>query len=89
VTDLARPFDISLNAVSKHIRVLERAQLVRCRQVGREHLMAFDPAPLNDAARWMQAQSMFWRERLQALDALLQDEDRSATRRRAKKGPKR
>ena len=43
VTDLARPFAISLNSVSKHIRVLERARLVRRRRAGREHLMSFNP----------------------------------------------
>src|ERR671911_1962612 len=43
VTELARPFAISLNSVSKHIRVLERAKLVRRRRAGREHLMSFNP----------------------------------------------
>ena len=49
VTDLAQPFEISLNAVSKHIRMLERAQLVRRRRVWREHWVSFNSAPLEDA----------------------------------------
>jgi DNA-binding transcriptional ArsR family regulator len=78
VTELARPFDMSLNAVSKHIRVLERANLVRRRREGREHLLSFTPKPLDEAARWMEAQRMHWTSRLQALDDLLQEEDRAA-----------
>jgi DNA-binding transcriptional ArsR family regulator len=50
VTELARPFAMSLNSVSKHIRVLQRARLVRRRRAGREHLMSFDPQPLDEAA---------------------------------------
>ena|SRR6476661_10385116 len=76
VTDLARPFAMSLNAVSKHIRVLERAQLVRRRRVGREHLLSFDPAPLDAAAAWIEAQRAFWTPRLAALDDLLQTDTR-------------
>jgi DNA-binding transcriptional ArsR family regulator len=45
VTDLARPFPISLNSISKHIRVLEAAKLVRRRRVGREHLLSLNPVP--------------------------------------------
>ena len=50
VTELARPFAISLNSVSKHIRMLERARLVHRRRAGREHLLTFNPAPLDEAA---------------------------------------
>lgn len=78
VTDLARPFAISLNSVSKHIRVLERARLVRRRRAGREHLLALNPEPLTEAAAWMEAQRASWTARLDALDALLQAEDRAA-----------
>jgi DNA-binding transcriptional ArsR family regulator len=45
VTDLAGPFDVSLNAVSKHVKVLERAGLVRRTRVGREHRIALNPEP--------------------------------------------
>lgn len=76
VTDLARPFPISLNSVSKHIRILERADLVRRRRIGREHILSIHPQPLIDAARWMETQRVFWTERLDALEALLQAEDK-------------
>jgi len=56
VTDLAAPFDISLNSVSKHIRVLERAGLVRRRVAGRDHFLSFDPRPLNEVAAWIEHQ---------------------------------
>jgi DNA-binding transcriptional ArsR family regulator len=75
VTDLAEPFEMSLNAVSKHIRLLERARLVRRRKVGREHLLSLNPEPLEAAATWMAEQRAFWTARLAALDALLRAED--------------
>ncbi len=55
VTELAAPFHMSLNSVSKHIRVLERAELVRRRVSGREHFLTFNPAPMESAAEWMGA----------------------------------
>lgn len=79
VTEIARPFAMSLNAVSKHIRMLERARLVRRRRVGREHLLSFDPRPLGEAAAWIEAQRAFWTASLDALDAMLQEEDRAAS----------
>src|SRR5215216_6763902 len=78
VTDLAHPFAMSLNAVSKHIRMLERARLVRRRRQGREHLLSFTPQPLDEAAAWIEAQRAAWTTRLNALDAMLQAEDRAA-----------
>ncbi|HVC34562.1 MAG TPA: metalloregulator ArsR/SmtB family transcription factor [Chloroflexota bacterium] len=84
VTDLARPFSMSLNSVSKHIRVLERANLVRRRRAGREHVLAFNPQPLDEATIWIETQRALWNARLDVLDAMLQAEDRAAeaTRRR-------
>ena len=79
VTELAAPFDISLNSVSKHIRVLERAHLVRRRRQGREHILTLDPAPLDEAAGWIDRQRGFWTERLDALEAALRAEDGQAT----------
>jgi DNA-binding transcriptional ArsR family regulator len=78
VTDVAAPFPISLNSVSKHIRILERAELVRRRVAGREHYLALNRAPLDAAAAWVEETRAFWRSRLDALEALLaaEDEDR-------------
>ena len=75
VTELAQPFDISLNSVSKHIRILERAELVRRRVAGREHFLAFNPKPLESAAEWIERQRDFWTGRLDALEAALRAED--------------
>ena len=76
VTDLAHPFDISLNSVSKHIRILERAHLVRRRVAGREHLLSLNPEPLDEAAVWIETQRALWTSRLKALDDMLQSEER-------------
>ncbi|MCE3288140.1 MAG: HTH-type transcriptional regulator [Caulobacter sp.] len=76
VTDLARPFDLSLNAVSKHIRMLERGGLVKRRRAGREHILTLDPAPLDATADWIAAQKAAWSARLQLLDDILQEEDK-------------
>ena len=91
VTDLAAPFAISLNAVSKHIRVLERAGLVRRRVVGREHNLTFDSRPLDAAAEWIAAQRAFWAPRLDALEAHLVARTAESARpphRRARSGMK-
>lgn len=73
VTDVARPFAISLNSVSKHIRVLERAKLVRRRIEGREHFLALTPAPLDEAADWIAEQKTLWAWRLGELEKALTD----------------
>lgn len=75
VTDVARPFGISLNSVSKHIRILERAGLVRRRREGREHILSIDPRPLDEAAGWIERHRAQWSDRLDVLEALLRAED--------------
>jgi DNA-binding transcriptional ArsR family regulator len=76
VTEIAEPFSMSLNAISKHIRMLERARLVKRRRVWREHFVSFNPAPLDEAAAWISKVRDFWTSRLDALEALLEAEDR-------------
>jgi len=85
VTDLADPFAMSLNAVSKHIQVLERARLVRRRRAGRQHFLSLNPASLDEAATWIQGQRAFWTARLDTLENMLRAEDRAATKARRKK----
>jgi DNA-binding transcriptional ArsR family regulator len=68
VTELAAGFPISLNSVSKHIRVLERCGLLRRRVSGRDHVLSLDPAPLADAAQWIEHYRRFWEGRLAALE---------------------
>ena len=80
VTELAEPFPVSLNAVSKHIRMLERARLVRRRRVGREHFLSADPEPLDEAAAWIERQRTLWAARLDRLEELLREEDQQAAR---------
>ncbi len=73
VTEIAAPFPISLNSVSKHIRLLERAKLVRRRVVGREHFLNFDPEPLAAAELWITEQKALWAWRLDQLDEALKE----------------
>ena len=75
VTEIAAPYPISLNSVSKHIRILERAGLVRRHVSGRDHFLSLDPKPLNDAAEWLVKSRDFWSARLDALEAALRAED--------------
>ena len=75
VTELAAPFPISLNSVSKHIRILERARLVRRRRAGREHFLSLEQRSLEEAATWMASQRNIWNSRLDVLEALLEAED--------------
>jgi DNA-binding transcriptional ArsR family regulator len=86
VTELAEPFAMSLNAVSKHICVLERAGLVRRRKVWREHFVSFNPASLDEASAWIEKTRTFWNSRLDALDALLKAEDAAALTQSKMKG---
>ena len=71
VGDLARPFSISLAAASKHVKVLERAGLVRRTVEGRTHTCRLDPGPLRSADEWLRLSERIWTERFDALDALL------------------
>ncbi len=93
VTELAQPFDMSLNGVSKHIRILERADLVRRRTVGREHFLSFNRQQLDEIANWIETQRAVWNARLDALEALLREEDKAASltkkKKQKKKGPSR
>lgn len=86
VTALAEPFPMSLNAVSKHIRMLERARLARRRRAGREYMISLNPLPLDEAVAWIEATRAFWAARLDALGALLQAEGRAASTNRKQKG---
>src|SRR5690349_14937586 len=71
VGTLAGRFAISFNGVSKHVKVLERAGLVRRRVRGREHWLRMRPQPLREAARWLDHYRSFWNARLDALEELL------------------
>lgn len=72
VGELARPFEISRPAISKHLRVLERAGLVHRRPEGRISRCALDASPLRRAADWVEPYRDFWEERLDALARYLE-----------------
>ena len=71
VGSLADDFPISFNGVSKHVKVLERAGLVRRRIDGREHWLTLQAAPLRSASRWLDGYKVFWVRRLDALETIL------------------
>ena len=68
VTEIAEPFEMSLNAVSKHLKVLEQAGLIHRTRVGRDHVITFDPTPLKEVARWIHAYEKFWTRHLDRLE---------------------
>ena len=74
VTEVAAPFDISLNSVSKHIRLLERAGLVRRRVAGRDHFLSLERKPFDELTEWMLKTREFWDARLDALEAELRND---------------
>jgi DNA-binding transcriptional ArsR family regulator len=84
VTELAEPFEISLNSVSKHIRILERAGLVSRRVSGREHYLALEREPFDALTRWMLKTREFWTARLDALEAALKAEDKANRKRKSR-----
>ena len=87
VTEVAAPFDISLNSVSKHIRILERAGLVRRRVAGRDHFLSLERAPFDELTEWMLATREFWSQRLDALEAALRAEDAIAAAAKTSRRP--
>lgn len=89
VTELAEPFAISLNSVSKHIRLLERADLVRRDKQGRDHWLSLNPEPVDEVLQWMNEQRAIWTQRLDALEALLLAEDEAQAKPPTRKSPTR
>jgi DNA-binding transcriptional ArsR family regulator len=86
VSELAAPFDISLQAVSRHIQVLVRAGLVRQERSGRISRCSLDAAPILSAALWLNRYSKYWQAQFDLLAASLAeiDERRPAKRRRTR-----
>lgn len=83
VSELAVPFDISLQAVSRHIQVLVRAGLIRQERTGRIARCNLDAGPIFNAALWINRYSKYWQQQFDLLAVALDDIDgRSARRRR-------
>ncbi|MEO3430655.1 metalloregulator ArsR/SmtB family transcription factor [Pelagibius sp. CAU 1746] len=78
VGELAAPFDISLAAASKHIKVLERAGLVDRSVQGRTHLCRLNAGPMHAGMEWMRHYEKLWSARLDVLEDLLKAEDAAA-----------
>jgi DNA-binding transcriptional ArsR family regulator len=80
-TDIAKPFDLSLNAITKHLKLLERAGLISRERQGREVLISFRPEPLRLVSRWVHEYERFWSERLDQFEGFFKE------KRKGKKEP--
>jgi DNA-binding transcriptional ArsR family regulator len=69
IGEIAKPFPVSFNAISKHVMVLERAGLLRREIKGREHRCRIVPLPLRDADAWLEHYRQFWEQRMDSLEA--------------------
>ena len=69
VTEIAAPFEMSLNAVSKHLKVLEQAELIHREKQGRDHIIEFNAKPLKQVAGWVHEYEKFWNEHLDRLQS--------------------
>jgi DNA-binding transcriptional ArsR family regulator len=72
-TELARPFSISVPAISKHLRVLEHADLILHRKDGRTHRFRLAAGPMQEAADWLEHYRHFWEAQFDSLDTYLQE----------------
>ncbi|MEE8105082.1 MAG: metalloregulator ArsR/SmtB family transcription factor [Planctomycetota bacterium] len=75
VSALAAPYDVSQPAISKHLRVLERAGLIRRTRRGREHHIKVDPRPIEEARGWIATYAKYWQRQFDAVDEYLQERD--------------
>ncbi|HVN80823.1 MAG TPA: metalloregulator ArsR/SmtB family transcription factor [Terriglobia bacterium] len=80
VTEISEPFEMSLNAVSKHLQVLERAGLIKREVKGRDHWLSFEGSPLSEASEWIDNYRRFWEQRLESLDQFLRKKYHSRER---------
>lgn len=94
VTELARPFEMSMPAVSKHLKVLERAGLISRGREAQWRPCRLDASPLKDAASWIEAYRRFWSSHVDALERYLDRMERHQstppkTVKRERRGPNR
>ena len=73
VTEVAEPFPMSLNAVSKHIRVLEASGVVARHRHGRDHILSINTSSLDEVDGWIERTRRYWAERLDAIERLLHE----------------
>jgi DNA-binding transcriptional ArsR family regulator len=86
VAELAGPFDISQPAVSKHLKILERAGLVSVGRAGQRRPRKIEPVPLAEASAWLERYREMWQASFERLDALLEELQRKPER--SKRRPK-
>ena len=68
VTDLAKNYDVSLNAISKHLKVLEKAKLINRNIAGRVHFCESNPDELGKVEEWLETYQKFWTDKLEKLE---------------------
>jgi DNA-binding transcriptional ArsR family regulator len=79
VTEVAEPFQMSLNAVSKHIRVLEASGVIERHRKGRDHILSINTQSLDEVDGWIERTRCYWQERLNAMEGLLRELKRDRT----------
>ena len=72
VSNLAQPFDVTLMAISKHLKVMEEAGLIRREKDGREHRCWYDPSSIGIASDWIEMHRRYWEQQLDSLAAYLE-----------------
>jgi DNA-binding transcriptional ArsR family regulator len=75
--DIAKPFDVALNAITKHLKLLERAGLIAREKRGREVLISLRPEALRPVANWVHEYERFWNERLDQFEGHFKQPGRS------------
>ncbi len=80
ISELARPFGISLPGVMKHVRILEEAKLVTTRKTGRTRECRLAPGELDDATHWIESYRQRWERRLDLLEAYIDRQQKGAAK---------
>jgi DNA-binding transcriptional ArsR family regulator len=83
VTELAKPFRVSLPAISRHLRVLEQAQLIERKREGRVHMIRLRPASLKHAQEWITQCAAGWDHSFDNLERLLEMEQKQSHQKRS------
>jgi len=73
ISEIAKPYDMTFAAISKHLKVLEKAQLIIKQRRGKEQMVSVSPAALKDAADYLENYRLLWDDRFQSLDKLLKE----------------
>jgi DNA-binding transcriptional ArsR family regulator len=83
--DVAEPYDTALNAVTKHLKMLERAGLIERRKQGREVIISFRAEPLREVASWVNEYERFWNKRLDQFEQFFKDKKTTAKNKEMKR----